>query len=205
MKYTISNIRHASMEEDEDIVDFYFDIIFTEPEPLTTHSFYPFNSLLNRIRSAHPDFYTYIKQVKESLDDWGPNESKTIDAMGTEAVDLLYFYLEEYLLSCDWMESFYHTELEESKQSITRQQDNIERAEDVLNDWKEAADTMFDEQKRYRKFCRLVEKEALRIAVEVYPKLLDANKEQMKAFKYVFTNGIIKMYDDLSDHLDKIE
>ena len=204
MKYTIANITHASMEEDDAIINFYFNVLFTEPEPLATHTFYPFSSLMIYVRSAHPDFYAYINEVQRTLDDWGPKETATMEAIGGEGVNLLYSYLEEYLLSCNWMESFFQQQLEQSKQSITRQEDEAERAEDVFNELQEGAETMFNEQKRYRKFCRLVENEAMRIAVEVYPELLEANQKQMKGFKYIFTNGIIKMHDDLTDHLDAI-
>lgn len=193
------------MEEDDAIIDFYFDVIFTEPEPLTAHTFYPFASLMKYIQKAHTEFYSYIEEVQAGIDDWGPKERQTMEALGEEAIGLLYSYLEEYLLSCNWMEAFYKQQIENSKHSLTRQIIEAEKATDIFKKLETGAINMFNEQKRYRQFCRLVEKEAMRIAVEVYPELLDANQELMKNFKYVFTDGIIKMHDDLTDHLDQID
>ena len=193
------------MEEDDAFVNFYFMLTFTEPEPLGTETLFPYRQLLWYIKEKNAAFYNYIKEVREGLDNWGPEELGTIEALGDEGIGLLYSMLEQYLLSCNWMSSFYNTELERSKHSITRQTDEKERAADIVEDWQEMAEAVFSDQKRYRIFCKLVEKEARRIAIEVYPELLDANKEQMKAFKYIFVDGIMKMHDDLSEHLDTLE
>ena len=205
MQYSVSNIRYETMEEDDAFVYFYFTITFIKPEPLVTETFIPYRNLSDYIKSNYAAFYNYIKEVRESLDTWGPDELETIEALSNEGIALLYSYLEEYLLTCNWMEDFYNKELERSKHSITRQIDDVERAADALEDLQDSAESAFNEQKKYRQFCKLVQKEARRIAVEVYPELLDANKEQMKVFKYIFVDGIIKMHDDLSDHLANIE
>jgi hypothetical protein len=200
MNYTIHSISHHISAFDDDAIDFKYVIHFTEPEEMQVNYHYDLSMLLNFIRDKHPAFYEYYKTTKTSIDTWGPAERQTLDAMGDEAVEQIYRHLEEYLLTCDWMGRLYEQQQQIKKMSADQHIKHAEGAAKVVKTLSHQINPIKNETMRSRMFCNAVDKKLREIAVEIYPEITNLDPEQLKEFRYFFTNDIMSM----TTKLDKL-
>jgi len=204
MKYTIQNIRHQSHDMDDDVIYFYFDIQFSEPEELLIKNYFlPYSRLLVFIRDGHPELYQYIEGTRRSIDGYGPCEARTIEAMGEDALPQLYACLEEYLLGCDWMEKLFIQEKELQSQAPREQIKQKENAAEVFRKLSEGESEIRASQNRYRNFCETVTKEIRKTATDIYPEIAELEPEQLKEFKYLFVRDIQSMQEKIGKLLSK--
>ncbi len=206
MHYTIHNITHKSHALDEHYVNFYFDVQFTEPEKLEVkRTFYDYSSLSSYLREKHPDFAAYLASTRNSIEHWGPCEHLVLEAIGDEAVQQLYRYLEEYLLQADWMPKLFEQQKQWQNSPVQEQAKTQQAAEKVFKDLDSHRLPMQLSQKRYYRFCETVEKQIRQTAMDVYPQLADGNAEQMKEFRYLFVSHIQAMYTTLEKFTMKLK
>ncbi len=67
MRYTISNINHASHDLDEHIIHFNFDVNFIEPEPPVVVKYHhEYGELMHYLKTAHPDELDKYGNAKRS-------------------------------------------------------------------------------------------------------------------------------------------
>jgi len=205
MKFTISNFHH---KKDgflgEDTITFYFDLQFTEPEPLLVPNYFlHLHMVKDYLEKAHPEFYSYLESVRKNLDHWGPCEGRTLDALEDEALKQLYAYAEEYLYQCNWMEKEYARHLEQSKQPPQVQQQHQEKVIKLLNKLDEGQPAIINETKRYYDFCETVERKIRDTAMKSYPEIANFDGEALKEFKYLFVRDIQSMHERLEKFLRK--
>ena len=135
MRYTISNISHKSHDLDEQIICFYFDVNFTEPEKLEVKNYlYEYGELMRYLCINYPDFANYLETVRSSIDGWGPCEHKIMEEMGEEAQQQVYQYLEEYLLQADWVPKLFEHEKERQNQTLQEQVNTQKAVEKIVAD-----------------------------------------------------------------------
>ncbi len=204
MRYTIQNISHEVHDLDDDCIYFRFDIHFTEHEELTVIKYFEsFSSLFYYIRDKHPDFHAYLQSVRGSIDGWGPCEPRILEAMGEEALQQLYNYLEEFMLCTDWVPELYELEKRRRSESVQEQIKTKKGADKVVASLGMNAGLMKYEQKRYYRFCETVEKQIRQTAAEVYPELVDGDAEQLKEFKHMFVRDIQSMHSRIQTMIAK--
>lgn len=201
MKYTIHNIYHKIDDFDDDAIRMRFDIHFTEPEEmLVTDYFFGLDRLLYFIKDKHPEYYDYYSKTRRSIDTWGPAERQTLEAMGEEATTQLYGYLEEYLLTCDWMGGLFEQQKNLSSMSTQQQEKQQEGAAKIVKTLSEGFGGMKEDTRRSRQFCNNANKQLREIALAAYPQIANLAPEKLKAFQYFFVDDILSM----SRKLDKL-
>ncbi|MEP7171771.1 MAG: hypothetical protein ABI855_20525 [Bacteroidota bacterium] len=204
LRYKILNIRHEPHDLDDDVIYFYYDIHFSEPEELIVENYFlPYNCLLDFIKEKYPDFYQYINSVRKSIDGFGPCERRTMEAMGDDAVTRLYSCLEEYLLTAEWMEKVFLNEKELQNNPPEEQLKLQENAAKAFSKLSEGSSSLRDYQKRYRDFCESVTKAVREISLKVYPEIADLEPEQLKEFQYLFVREIQAMHERIDKLLFK--
>jgi hypothetical protein len=201
MKYTIRNISHGPHDMDEDQVFFEFEVHFSEPEKIQVNYFYDFGRLLRTLEHTQPDFYTYYKKTRSSLDKWGPAEVQTLEAMGPEAINQVYQFLEDYLLTCDWVPTLLEREKQIRNMTPDQQKQQQEAAAKVVEKLSAlASPDMKKAINRDRLFCEQASRKMRDIALDIYPEIANLEAEELKEFKHIFTYEIMSM----SDHVQKL-
>ncbi|MGE0636056.1 MAG: hypothetical protein AB7G44_16115 [Bacteroidia bacterium] len=204
MKYTIRNISHGPHDMDDDVVFFEFEVHFTEPETIQINYFYDFGRLLRTLQTTQPDFYNYYKKTHSGLDKWGPAETQTLEAMGDEAIKQVYQFLEDYLLTCDWIPTL----LEREKQFRNLTPDQLQKQQEAAVKVSEklsalASPEMKRATNRDRLFCEQASRKMRDVALEVYPEIANLEAEELKEFKHLFTREIMSMQERLEKLLSK--
>jgi len=178
---------------DDDIIYFYFEIHFTEPEQLNVKFFEDLSTVVRWTYDTHRDFYDYYTKTHSSLDLWGPAEPQTLEAIGEEAVKQLYVYLDEYMQSRPWIDKVFEQEKNLSRMSTGEQVKHQQQAAQVFNKLSEGVGDMKRATHRDRKFCQTAQQKLRETAFEVYPEIANLEPEQLKEFKHFFTNEILSM------------
>jgi hypothetical protein len=204
MKYTIRNISHGPHDMDDDVVFFEFEVHFTQPEIMQVNYFYDLGKLLRTLQHTQPDFYTYYKKTRSSLDKWGPAEVQTLEAMGPEAINQVYQFLEDYLLTCDWVPTLLEREKQILNMTPDQQKQQQETAAKVAEKLSAlASPEMKRATNRDRLFCEQASRKMRDVALEVYPEITNLEAEELKEFKHLFTREIMSMQEHLEKLLSK--
>jgi hypothetical protein len=195
-------MRHEPHDLDDDVIYFYYDIHFSEPEEVIVKNFFShYGSLLDFIEQKHPEFYQYIDSVRRSVDGYGPCERRTMEAMGEDAVSRLYACLEEYLSGADWMEKIFLHEKNLQSMPSEEQLKLQENAAEAFNKLSEESSAFRDSQKQYRDFCESVTRSVREISLRVYPQIADLEPEKLKEFQNLFVREIQAMHERIDKFL----
>jgi hypothetical protein len=202
MKYTISNLHSETSDLDDDVVEFYYDIHFTEPEEMFVNNYFLlYSQFMHHLEKAHPDFYKYINDVRRSVDGWGPCERRTMEALEEEGLSQLYKYVEEYLLSDYDMQGVFDQYKKWASGTVQEQAQRQQQAEKAFNDLSKLVPAARESTNRYRKFCEEMTKAARNVSIEVFPEIQDMDSEKLKEFKYLYVNSILNMSDEIEKFL----
>jgi hypothetical protein len=201
MKYVITSIDYAPSELEPEVIFIEIEMSLTEPEVITLTGFVPLSKLLHHLKQHHPTFYNYWHAIRGSIDQWGPAEASTLEAIGEEARSQLNIFLKEYITITQWAAHTYqyHKNLQVGMANNPAQLGELEAAAKKMHDMGEE---VRESQLRYRQFCERVEKQARAIALDVYPALQEIEADEWRAFKHVFTNEIINMHTALSKFME---
>lgn len=204
-EFTIENYRYQSHDLDDEVVYFYFEIIYSLPEPLMRTDFVPFRKLLNHLKTIDPDFFSYISEIRSSLDLFGVREKTTLETMGEEALSQLFEHLKAYIYETKFAEtSFEHYKgLLEWQETMTGEQE-LKQTE-IVNNLMESAIGLKEYQQKYRLFCETATRRMRDTAFEIYPEIADLEPEKLRAFKYVFIDEIMRMHTYLEKLLNENE
>jgi hypothetical protein len=202
LRYKILNMHHEPDDLDDDVIYFYYDIHFSEPEELIVKNFFShYRNLLDFIEQKHPEFYQYIHSVHRSIDGYGPCERRTMEAMGEDAVSRLYVCLEEYLSGAEWMEKIFE---QEKKLRSMRSEEQIklqQNAAEVFSKLSNGSSALRNSQRNYRDFCESVTRAVREISLRVYPEIADLEPEKLKEFQDLFVTEIMRMHERIDKFL----
>jgi hypothetical protein len=202
MKYTISNLHSKTSDLDDDVVEFVYDIYFTEPDEMFVSNYHLFyRELMYHLKEAHPDFHKYLEDVRRSVDGWGPCERRTMEALGEEGLVQLYKYAEEYLYNGFNMQAIFDQHKKWTSGTVQEQVQRQQEAEKVFNDLSQLVPAARESTNRYRQFCEDATKALRTITLDIFPEVADMDAEKLKEFKYIYVNEILSMTDTLEKFL----
>jgi hypothetical protein len=204
MKYTIENLNFTTENDLEtDVVTFYFDVHFTQPATLWVRkqSFGLYN-LLPIIKTKSPDIHAYYKKTRSSLDEWGPAEATTLNAMGEEAVNQILKIAQQFFEEADWVADLYEWQLRIDEMS--QLPDAAEKEQARIKKIGELAAQMPALKIKNEKsnlFKKEVNNKLRETVVELYPEILEADPEQIRKLKGLFIKEILGMEKTLQLYL----
>ncbi|MEO6833512.1 MAG: hypothetical protein ABI169_14995 [Chitinophagaceae bacterium] len=201
MKYTIENIHHKPHDLDADVVFFSYEIHFEEPEVATSPYFLDMSTLKKYLRATQPAFYKFYEDTRNSLDLFGPAEMQTLEAMGEEGLNQLYSYLEEYLMTCDWVPKMFADAKVRRDGSAKDYQAAQEKVEEIFADLSDAASGMLASTARSRQFCNEATRVLRETALRIYPEIAELEPEAIKEFKDFFVKDVRRMAERIDEML----
>jgi hypothetical protein len=198
MEFTIQNLtwRNEGLFG-EDTVSFDFDVMNDEPEPYMYPCFVQLSTLLQYLPETNNELAEYIKEVRSSIDGWGPKESKLLNELGG-AVDF-----EPLVYDLFNRKGWFVSEYERWKRLRAMPLAEHKKVLKFSDDMEQGQKALHQDTKNYYDFCESTEKAVQGIAVRIYPEILDMDKEKRKEFKYLFTNEIKRMQEVLVKFMDE--
>ena len=197
MKYTIHNVQYEADSFDKDYVHIRFDVHFTEPEILKASHSVNLQYVLHYIRAHDQPLYQYFEDTRNSLDRWGPAETETLETLGGDAIERIYYYAEQYLLSCDWMPRLFEQRKQWQSYTPGKQMQHERKVTRLVSEMDKGKSEFQNSIYRNRKFCEKTSKSLRDIALEIYPEIADMKPEALKEFKHLFVSEIISMSSKL--------
>ncbi|MEO6830642.1 MAG: hypothetical protein ABI378_00425 [Chitinophagaceae bacterium] len=201
MKYTIENIHHKPHDLDADVVFFDFEIHFEEPEVAAIPYFLDMSTLKKYLRATQPAFYKFYEDTRNSLDLFGPAEMQTLEALGEEGLNQLYDYLEEYLMTCDWVPKMFADAKAQRDRPVKEQYEAQEKVEEIFADLSDAASGMVDSTARSRQFCNEATRILRETALRIYPEIAELEPVVIKEFKDFFVGDVLRMAKRIEEML----
>jgi hypothetical protein len=200
--YTLKNITHNKFDLDDEIIFYQFDIEITAPKYFNITYTYPLRLLLKFIEEKYNAFYTYWEATRKGLDLWGNTEASTFEAIGSAAEA----ELEQYLIECIEYTGIVSTLYEANKNNLplTEEQEEIDQRNinTLFESFEDVTSGMLEYNRRYRKFCKLLDKTIHDTAFDMYPELAELEPAQMLQVKHLFVEEIIAIHTKI-EHLLK--
>jgi len=205
MQFTVHNITHAPHDLDKHFILFDFEMHFTEPEKIIVNSHYTYARLLHFIKQEDEAFGNFLQGVRNGMDRHGPCEHLVFEAIGDEAIERVYEYLELCLKKTDLGAKIY--EHDKQVRSITPEQraEMARKAQEIVANMQQ----MVKPKKgvnpdRHNLFRDEATKLMRDLATKYYPEVFDADSEQLKEFKHLFSRDIDSMHSKIDSFAYKI-
>ena len=134
----------------------------------------------------------------------GDAEKSTIEAIGDEALNQLYFFFETHIRSLTYINKIFEKEKKRRNQPIEDLEKEINDAKEIFESLSDSGNGMNERMKLYRKFCQTVEKNIRNIAFEVYPEIADLEADKILEFETIFVRDIQSMHEKLENLLSEL-
>jgi len=175
----------------EDTVTFEFDVRTDEPEPYTYPGHLQLSTLLNFLPETNAGLAEYIKNVRSSIDGWGPKEGKLMNELG-DAVDFKPLVIDLFD-----RKGWFVAEYERWKKLRAMPPEEHKKVSKIADDLEQGQKALHQDTKNYYDFCESADKALHAIAIRIYPGILDMDTKKVKEFRYIFTREIQRMQEEL--------
>jgi hypothetical protein len=205
MQFSVHNITHAPHDLDQHFIVLRFEMHFTEPEKMVVKFHCEYGEVLRFIKQEDEAFGNYLQGVRNGMDRHGPCEHLVFEAMGDEAIDKVYEYLELFLKKTDFGAKIYEHDKQLRNLTPEQKAEMAQKAQEIVANMKQ----MMKPEKgtnpdRHNLFRDEAIKQMRDLATKLYPEIFDADGEQLKEFKYLFQSEIFEMQRKIDSFAFKI-
>ena len=181
----------------EDVVTFNFDVSTDEEPAYVFPVHFYLKNVLEYLEKSDFPLYNYINKIRSTIDAWGPSEGRIMNELG-DTVDFKTIIHNIFV-----QENYYSMEHERWKKILASTPQQMEKITEVVDDLQKNEVPVIAATNNYYAFCETADKALRKIAVEVYPEILDMGEEKVKELRYLFTREIRNMQEKLVAFVDK--